>query len=116
MTHLEDQAQENAFHDSYDNLAPNDEHWIWDGFRDSSGFPQTYVDNKRVMAQRVAYCIGEGIELHELPPSSAVLPRCFKPLDCVNPAHMELMTDIALQELHDWYINVWKKENKSVPG
>ena len=90
MTHLDEQAIKDNFHGQYDNQADNGECWLWCGRRDSVGFPVAHLDDIRYPAQRVAYCIGEGIELHDIDPEDVVSPVCFKPLDCVNPTHLRL--------------------------
>lgn len=103
MTHLEEQALKDNFHGQYDNGADNGECWMWCGSRDGVGFPVAYIDNNRYPAQRVAYAIGEGVELSKLD-GETVEPTCFNPLDCVNPSHLK--TSSWLDGFEEWFEKV----------
>jgi hypothetical protein len=91
MTHLGEQAIKDDYHSQYDNLANNDECWKWYGGRDGAGFPLAKIDGNLVEAQRVAYCIGADMELHEID-DEIISPVCWSPLDCVNPGHLRTET------------------------
>lgn len=70
-------------------IAPETECWIWTGTRDSNGYGLVNLpDRYRTTAHRVSY------ELYVGPiPDGMVIDHLCKNPQCVNPAHLEPVTN-----------------------
>src|SRR5688500_4710689 len=61
--------------------------WEWAGSLNGGGYGRAYVDGKRVLAHRIAYCLKFG----EIP-HGKVLDHLCRNRKCVNPSHLEAVT------------------------
>lgn len=64
-----------------------DECWPWIALTDEDGYGRFAVDRKARGAHRVAYCLGKGIHIDDLPSTSHVCHSCDNP-PCCNPKHL----------------------------
>lgn len=69
-----------------DKRGPN-ECWLWTAYTDGYGYGQITVDYKRKKAHRIAYELVVGA----IPPGMSLDHLCRQP-GCVNPAHLEPVT------------------------
>lgn len=61
--------------------------WLWQGCLDASGYGNVQINNKMLKAHRVAYAW----EFGEIP-ANMQLDHLCKTRNCVNPAHLEVVT------------------------
>lgn len=62
--------------------------WIWTGAKNSCGYGYATINSVRYLAHRVSYVIHRG----EIPEGLVIDHLCRTPL-CVNPSHLEVVTD-----------------------
>lgn len=55
---------------------------------DSYGVFRTRLPRKQVYAHRFAYCVANGINIHELPPKVVIRHDCDNTI-CCNPSHLQ---------------------------
>lgn len=78
--------REQVIRDFWSRVDKSGDCWIWQGAL-VRGYGQTWIDNKRIYAHRLAYEITNG----PIPEGLTIDHLCMtKP--CVNPAHMEAVT------------------------
>lgn len=66
----------------------DDECWVWNGSKSTHGYGQILVEGRTMMAHRLAYILEVGPI-----PDGLVLDHLCRRTDCVNPRHLEPVTD-----------------------
>lgn len=64
-----------------------DDCWLWTGARSSAGYGQFWIDSRLEYAHRVAYEL-----MVELIPEGLVIDHLCRVRNCINPKHLEPVT------------------------
>lgn len=95
-TRKEDMTQASTLVEKLKNYKNVDGCWLYQGSKNSSGYPQIQVDGKLQLLHRIVYERNYGV----IPHGMTIDHACFH-RNCINPAHLRCVTKAENSRRHE---------------